>query len=528
MGVSSFVERVGMEVSSFVGSVWVEVLGFVRRFGMEALRRAGRLAIGMLRVSGSCGKEGLRLLGSYGFGFEALLRLVRPFGGNGVLRPLGAAVALIGAGALLLSTRAHGFAFLGGQLDLSQRDVRVFNNFVNPEANQNGVADPSFPGAVGAPLAIWKGVVEWGSEVHGDGEGDPTQPGGLGSGGANFDATWQGLANNVGRPNQNVISEISGSSLGILAFTELPISDGWRIRFYADAATWYGGPGPTPGLAGWADIQGVAAHEYGHALGLAHSTDPEATMFGSSTPPNNNKRSIEADDVAGIQALYGVRLATKPHIATYALAGGAVTIQGTGFAPAGNAVWFTNGAPNADGTPLIVGGLPSTSGSITLAIPAAARPGDVLVHVPGTSGDTLSNAFPFDPMAEPCAAPVVYGTAKTTSQGATPSLYTFGRPRLSTNDFAILTDGGLAGAPGIVFSGASQAAIPFQGGTLWIARPLQREMRFRFDVFGGAFVPVPVTASMVGTTRCYQLWFQDAGDPFGVGLSNAVRVTFCP
>jgi hypothetical protein len=444
------------------------------------------------------------------------------------LSALVSTVALLAAGALLLSTRAQGFAFLGGSLDLTQRDVRVFNNFVNPEANQNGTPDPSFPGAVGAPLAIWKAVVEWGSELHGDGQGDPTQPAGLGSGGANFDATWQGLASNVGRPNQNIMSEISGSSLGILAFTELPISDGWRIRFYADAATWYDGPGPTPGLLGWEDIQGVATHEYGHALGLAHSTDPDATMFGSSTPPNTNKRSIEADDIAGIQALYGVRLPTKPHIATYTLSSGAVTIAGAGFAPMGNAVWFTNGAPAADGTPLVVAGLPSASGTITLAIPAAARPGDVLVHVPGTSGDTLSNAFPFDPAAEPCAAPIVYGTAKTNSQGGIPSLYTVGRPRLQTNDFAILTDGGIAGAPGIVFSGASQASIPFQGGTLWIARPLQREMRFRFDFFGGAYVPVPVTPAMVGTTRRYQLWFQDAGDAFGVGLSNAVQVTFCP
>jgi len=182
----------------------------------------------------------------------------------------------------------------------------------------------------------------------------------------------------------------------------------------------------------------------------------------------------------------------------------------------------------ADGTPLVVAGLPSASGTITLAIPSAARPGDVLVHVPGTSGDKLSNAFPFDPSAEPCPAPVVYGTAKTTSQGGIPSLYTAGRPRLQTNDFAILTDGGIADAQGIVFSGATSGSMPFQGGTLWIARPLRREMRFRFDPFGGAYVPIPVTPAMIGTTRCYQLWFQDTGDAFGVGLSNAVQVTFCP
>ena len=35
-------------------------------------------------------------------------------------------------------------------------------------------------------------------------------------------------------------------------------------------------------------------------------------------------------------------------------------------------------------------------------IPATALPGDLLVHVPGTGGNALSNAFPFDPLAETC------------------------------------------------------------------------------------------------------------------------------
>ena len=41
-------------------------------------------------------------------------------------------------------------------------------------------------------------------------------------------------------------------------------------------------------------------------------------------------------------------------------------------------------------------------------------------------------------------------------------------------------------------------------------------------------IPISVDASMIGTRRSYQLWFQDPGDPFGVGLSDAVTFFFCP
>jgi hypothetical protein len=93
------------------------------------------------------------------------------------------ALAMVGgiAAALLYPAHVQAYAFLGGALRLPQRDVRVFDNFTNPEANDNTTPDPNFPGAVGATLAIWKACVEWGSELHGDGNGDPTQAAGLGS-----------------------------------------------------------------------------------------------------------------------------------------------------------------------------------------------------------------------------------------------------------------------------------------------------------------------------------------------------------
>ncbi|XP_078077872.1 collagenase 3-like [Mustelus asterias] len=49
----------------------------------------------------------------------------------------------------------------------------------------------------------------------------------------------------------------------------------------------------------------VAAHEFGHALGLAHSRDPGALMFPTYTFTKPKYFRLSQDDVNGIQALYG-------------------------------------------------------------------------------------------------------------------------------------------------------------------------------------------------------------------------------
>ena len=312
---------------------------------------------------------------------------------------IASSLALAGAAWVLLPTRGQAFTIVGTGLGPDQRDVRVYNNFTDPSANDNVTADPNFPGALGAPLAVWKACVEWGSTLHGSGDGDPSQAGDLGSGGANFDAAWAGEADGVGTTDGNIVSELAGASGAVLAFTELPSENGWRIRFYS---TWVWADGPGIGIgANTMDIQGIATHEYGHALGLGHSSVAGSTMFSGVAGNAVPLRTIETDDSDGIQAIYGVASPGKPKITGIAINGSTITITGQNFAATGNEVWFSAPAPTpelATNPLIVVTGLTSTLAGTQLVVgtPSTAGDGDLLVKIPGSGFDTVSNAWPAD------------------------------------------------------------------------------------------------------------------------------------
>ncbi len=68
---------------------------------------------------------------------------------------------------------------------------------------------------------------------------------------------------------------------------------------FDEAETW---TVTVPPAAGTIDLVTVAAHEFGHSLGLGHSNVAGALMAPFYGGPH---RAVEADDIAGIQSLYG-------------------------------------------------------------------------------------------------------------------------------------------------------------------------------------------------------------------------------
>ena len=83
-------------------------------------------------------------------------------------------------------------------------------------------------------------------------------------------------------------------------------SSGSRI-IDADIVFWDGGFtffAATTGCSGGFYIEDIAAHEFGHALGLGHSAVAGATMYPSVSSCNTGNRTLDPDDISGVRALY--------------------------------------------------------------------------------------------------------------------------------------------------------------------------------------------------------------------------------
>jgi hypothetical protein len=73
------------------------------------------------------------------------------------------------------------------------------------------------------------------------------------------------------------------------------------VVFYDGGWTFFGG---SSGCSSGMYIEDITVHELGHALGLGHSSDPDATMYPSVGRCSTGFRTLHADDLAGIEALY--------------------------------------------------------------------------------------------------------------------------------------------------------------------------------------------------------------------------------
>jgi hypothetical protein len=442
--------------------------------------------------------------------------------------PLAAAGLVLAVAAVTWLSRpmvAAAFALTGESLALDQRDFRVFNNFLDPQANDNTIPHPNFPGYTGATMAIWKAHAEWGSEPRGgNGLGDGLASNvNIGDGAANFDNSFQGLAEDNGGINGNVHSASSNLGGGVISIVTFPCTDGWQIQ-YNDDFVWDDGPG-SPAL-GTMDLQAIATHEIGHTLGLAHSNIAGATMFSSITGNATNQRSIEADDIAGIQSIYGVKSASKPHIASLSGStdtGGALTITGSQFAATGNEVWFTK--VSSDGTPLKVTGVTSSAGGtqINVTIPAGADVGEVLVHTPGTSGATLSNAFPIDVDSPPgefvLSGPGLPGTGATL-----PQLTAKGSLLPGLGLVTLYVQLVKPSAPGSLFVGLTEGNLPFKGG-IFDPVPILAQVPLVTDTAGKVTLPAGIPAGLPSAlTIVLQTWWSDAAAVQGASATNSLTL----
>jgi len=73
------------------------------------------------------------------------------------------------------------------------------------------------------------------------------------------------------------------------------------IVFWDGAFRFFAG---TSGCDGGFYIDDIAAHEFGHALGLLHSESSAATMYPSASACDTDLRTLDPDDIAGVRALY--------------------------------------------------------------------------------------------------------------------------------------------------------------------------------------------------------------------------------
>ena len=314
-----------------------------------------------------------------------------------------------------------------------------------------------------------------------------------------------------------------------------PISDGWTIRF-CPQWNWQDGPTTSSGV----DIQGVMAHEYGHALGLGHTNASGATMRPSISGNGTGARSIETDDINGVRGVYGVADSDKPSIDGLSLTGNQLTITGDNFTSTGNDVWFTQAGIGGTGEPVKVTGVNSTGGGtqIVVTVPAAAGPGDVLVQKDDTGGGSLSNAWPFDPGkgGDPNLGTVYCDPAVPNSTGFPGEITVTGSDVVADDDLT-LTATNLPTNSNIGYfimgTGMNTSTPPGSAGPICVSPGILRylppientnEMPGGFERVVGTSGPQSGNITP-GSTWNFQAWHRDsiAGTS---NLTNAVSVTF--
>jgi hypothetical protein len=116
----------------------------------------------------------------------------------------------------------------------------------------------------------------------------------------------------------------------------------------------------TPPLSNYFDLQAVATHEFGHALGLDHSGVAHAVMFPAGDTGESQQRTLSTDDIIAISFLY-----PSSSFASYlGTISGQVTFPNLGGVYAAHVV-----ATDASTGNVVVDGLANADGTYKLFVP---------------------------------------------------------------------------------------------------------------------------------------------------------------
>ncbi len=163
------------------------------------------------------------------------------------------------------------------------------------------------------------------------------------------------------------------------------------------------------------DFASVAAHEFGHALGLGHSASGSAVMYASYSQ-GSIKQSPTGDDVAGILAIYGpvggeptpTSTPTNTPTATPSGTPGGTPSATPSGTPSGTPSATPSGTPSATATPTKT---PTKTPTPTSTIPGGSTP-------PGGSPPTWP---PTSPPASTPTPPLPPTATKTATPSPTPT-----------------------------------------------------------------------------------------------------------